>query len=670
MWILNIFSNLTMKSKLLLLFALTGLLPLFALSYISVSRASNAITEEVFAKNALFLDLKKDAVAGFHREAEGNWMMMSMINRVYSGLAALHDKGADSSEWLESKRTIQAFFEKQVSAAYDYEDYVLTDGTGSVVFALNSSQLEGVDLSRREYLREALRGNTAWSEIFHSEPLNRNVLILAGPVRREGDRGDVVGAFFFFVDQKRVQEVVHEHVDALGRSGDAYLLNTDGLLFTDTRLGKLSVNAAMKERISGEAVDMLAPALRAGNADFRAVGVWDDYLGNSVLGSVGVVRAGSAFLGLVVEVDENEALAGVAALRFLLLLLTAGIALAGLLTAFAITRSLVAPMGHVVDLFSKLKEGDLRGNVSGHILSREDEIGVLGRAFQELTESLRFQIASLKETAEILASSSIQIAASISQVTAGAEETSVAVVQTTATMEEVRTTAETNSRKSGEVAEIARQGLQVVQTGRTATEALFTGMEQIGERMTSIAETIIRLSEQTQEAGEITETVEDLAEQSNLLAVNASIEASKAGESGKGFSVVAQEIKSLADQSKQSAKEVQRILRDIQKATSAAVMAIEQGTKAVDQGAKDAAPSRESIKVIAKRFSESAQSAAQIASANNELLAGIGQVAQAMESIRAAGEQNVSGMKELESASASLKETGISLKLLVERYTV
>lgn len=195
---------------------------------------------------------------------------------------------------------------------------------------------------------------------------------------------------------------------------------------------------------------------------------------------------------------------------------------------------------------------------------------------------MRFQIASLKETAEILASSSIQIAASISQVTAGAEETSVAVVQTTATMEEVRTTAETNSRKSGEVAEIARQGLQVVQTGRTATEALFTGMEQIGERMTSVAETIIRLSEQTQEAGEITETVEDLAEQSNLLAVNASIEASKAGESGKGFSVVAQEIKSLADQSKQSAKEVQRILRDIQKATSAAVMAIEQGTKAVD----------------------------------------------------------------------------------------
>gem|GEM_PF-2878590 len=68
------------------------------------------------------------------------------------------------------------------------------------------------------------------------------------------------------------------------------------------------------------------------------------------------------------------------------------------MTAVAITRSLVVTMRHFVDLFSKLKEGDLRGNVFGDFLFRKDEIGVLGRAFQGLTESLRSQIASLKET--------------------------------------------------------------------------------------------------------------------------------------------------------------------------------------------------------------------------------------------------------------------------------
>ncbi len=389
--------------------------------------------------------------------------------------------------------------------------------------------------------------------------------------------------------------------------------------------------------------------------------------GQSILEIADKLAQKAAAHSLEIAAQSFETLAGTITIVFAAM---AAAILFGVVVAIVMTRSITIPLKHVVDLFSILQSGDLRANVSGPLLSRGDEIGALGRAFQALTENLRTQIASVKETADSLASSAFQIAASISEVTAGAEETSVAVVETTATMEEVRTTAEATHAKSREVAEIARQGLVVLQTGETAIEALFNGMEKIGERMASIAETIVRLSEQSQEVGEITETVEDLAEQSNLLAVNASIEASKAGEQGRGFSVVAQEIKSLADQSKGSAREVHRILRDIQKATSAAVMAIEQGAKVVEQGTKDAVPSRESMKAIARSFTESARSAAQIASANNELLGGIGQVAEAMESIKAAGEQNVSGMRELDSASASLKETGRNLKLLVERYIV
>ncbi len=354
---------------------------------------------------------------------------------------------------------------------------------------------------------------------------------------------------------------------------------------------------------------------------------------------------------------------------FSLLAMVVGVFIALVMTV-KISRSIALPISSAVSFLSRLREGELRENVPKEFLARKDEIGSLAQAVQDLTEELRKQIASMKEVTVALASSAYQISASVSEVTAGAEETAVAVVETTATMEEVRTTAEVTNRKSKEVAENAQQGLQVVQKGKAATDMLLEGMKNVGERMTSIAETIIRLSEQSQEVGEITETVEDLAEQSNLLAVNAAVEAAKAGEQGRGFSVVAQEIKSLAEQSKQSAKEVQRILRDIQKATSAAVMAIEQGSKAVDQGAKDAVPSRESIQGITKKFVESAQSAAQIAAANNELLAGIDQVTQAMESIKAAGEQNVAGMKDLEAASGGLKEMGQKLSLLIERYTV
>ncbi|GAB6057735.1 methyl-accepting chemotaxis protein [Desulfonatronum parangueonense] len=344
--------------------------------------------------------------------------------------------------------------------------------------------------------------------------------------------------------------------------------------------------------------------------------------------------------------------------------------LLGVFLAVTITRSVSRPINSGVDLLKRISTGDLRKDVPESLRERRDEIGVLARALHEMSTAFRTQLQEIAEVSASLGASAGQISASVTQVTSGAQESAAAVTETVATVEEVKQTAQITSHKARDVADNAQKGLRTAQAGQQTTETLAQGMERINEQMISIADTIMKLSDQTQAIGEITASVDDIAEQSNLLAVNAAVEAARAGEQGRGFAVVAQEIRSLAEQSKQATRKVRAILNDIQKATAAAVMATEQGGKAVDQGVHEAREATAAIQSLNKTFTESVQSAAQIAAANKEQLLGMDQVSQAMLNIKEAGNQNVSAMRQLEAAARGLRDMGLKLGELIGKYKV
>ncbi|MGE5351829.1 MAG: methyl-accepting chemotaxis protein [Acidobacteriota bacterium] len=319
----------------------------------------------------------------------------------------------------------------------------------------------------------------------------------------------------------------------------------------------------------------------------------------------------------------------------------------------------------ITSISNNIASGNL--NVKARPRSERD---ILSNSLNVMVTNLSKVTGDLKETANILNTSTSEILAGVAQLAASSSEIASAIGETTSTVEEVRKTSENSNAKSRDVLDIASRATDYSESGQRSTDETRQGIDKIGSQMVIIAENIIRLSEHSKAISDIILAVNDIAEQTNLLAVNASIEAVRAGEHGKAFAVVAQEIKGLAEQSKQSTSQVRSALNDIQNAINSAVLATEQGEKIVDTGIKLAGESGESIQKLVETINVAKDAAFQTSVTSHEQVVGMEQITLAMENIKVASSQNVTTTRQLETSARDLQSLSSKLKDLVTIFKV
>ncbi len=638
-----------LRVKLILFFLLVGIIPVAVVGLLSNNIASQNIEDEVFAGLSMYGGLTDEQVQDFFDERIADGRVIANTRDVYESMNIYYGQdeeivveGEDGEEitievgedWEERKEHLD-YLIPLFAEEYEFDQVFITDTEGLVVYD-SIDQVEGADISGRDYVQGALEGNPTWSELFYSDVINENCIVLSTPIYSEGMSGDLAGTINILFQDQYIADFIHEGLHELGETADAYLIDASGLLHTNTLLGDYQEGAVLQESINTEAVEMLSGPIREGSMDYHDYDEYPDYLGNMVLGALQVTTLGDQPVGLIVEIDSDEAFAGVNQMRTLMLSII-GISIAGVVVlGIFIANSIAKPVQEVSEIAGKIAEGDFTVETK---INRKDEIGQLGQAFNSMSENLRSLIGQAVEVAQGVNSGS-------ESVSSASEEMSSSLEEVSASTNEFASNAQNLSSNSQNMAEANSRIIEQAEDGNQAIEEAVNQMQVINNRVSELQEVITEVDQRSNDIGKILGVITDIADQTNLLALNAAIEAARAGEQGRGFAVVAEEVRKLAEQSADAAKEIGDLINSTQEESKKALESMTEGVKDVESGTEVVSKTGstfneilDAVKGISKQVEETASAAEELSSGSEEMAASIEEQSSTMEEMAATAEE-------------------------------
>ncbi|MBF4692413.1 methyl-accepting chemotaxis protein [Fusibacter ferrireducens] len=689
--------NLKMRTKLGAIFTLTGIIPIILISMMIFNTAVKELEKSIHRSNELFATTAKDELLSYFKSRLGDGKVLSSSDSIIKNVETMTSTIESQTSKIEAEQKIEAYL-KLAADEYEYTDIFLTDGKGKGIFSINyPDALVNADLKERDYVFGALAGHETWSELFYSDFIGNNSIVLGCPIFDTSHK-KVIGSLNILFDQNKLNAIIHQGTEKIGTSGNAYLINPEGLLLTEMRVGEYSETSALKKSIATKAVELLAPAIQSGDLNYTYTGVYDNYLGETVYGSLGVVNIGKHFAGLVIEVDKSEVYSDIEVLKMVSIVAVTVITLISYILLHFVSKSIVKPLENIVVNAGYIAEYDISHDISEKDLSRKDEIGELSRAISSINVNLRSMLKNILATSEEVSAASQELTATSHHASSAAEEIAQTITEISIGANEQAQTTTVGADKLnvlGNLIEDDKVNIgHLVAASDNVTENITEGLKIIdmlnkntrdnNKIAGTVYESILKTNVSSGKIGEASVLIASIAEQTNLLALNAAIEAARAGEAGKGFAVVADEIRKLAEQSTRSTRDIDDIVNQLKDDSKMAVESMQAASAVVER-------QEESVKLTEQKFIQisnamtKAEKAIEIISALSQKMEQHNKgVQESMQSLSAIAEENAaateestaaieeqtSAIEEIAHANEQLSKLALELNQLVAQFKI
>lgn len=304
-----------------------------------------------------------------------------------------------------------------------------------------------------------------------------------------------------------------------------------------------------------------------------------------------------------------------------------------------IARIISRPINKILLAANQIADGNLAVEID---LDTKDEVGLLGKSFNEMTKNINSVMSNINNASEQVASGSRQLSDSSMSLSQGATEQASSIEELTASVEEIASQTKANASNAEKARDMAMTAYKHAEKGNKQMVDMLNAMSDINESSSNISKII--------------KVIDDIAFQTNILALNAAVEAARAGQHGKGFAVVAEEVRNLAARSANAAKETTTM--------------IEGSIEKVEGGTKIANETAEALTQIVEGVSQASEIVGDIATASNEQALGVEQINQGLTQISdvvqttsATAEETAAASEELSGQADMLKQQVSTFKL-------